>query len=406
MLVALAWRNLWRQKRRTLLSLFSIAFASSLMVFLLSFQLGVYAQMKESALKLLDGYAQLQARGYRDDPDIRKTIAHVELLRRQALGIAGVSAAAPRINAFAILANGERSYGALIVGVDPTVETKISSLGNTVQRGRYFVGTDSDAAVIGDTLARNLGLSVGQKVTLLGSAADGSVAADVLRVIGIFHSGIQALDRDLLEMPFARAQETFGLEGRAHIIAISGPTLSGVNSALPQLDAIGRRSGLVLQDWGALEPALRDSITLKYITSSLLYITLVIVVTFIILNTLLMSVLERTREFGVLLAIGMRPSAIGAMVWLELIFLSLLGSAIGIAIGAGLSLWFMHYGISLAGLADVLARYGLPTRLYPALSALSAIAGPGALVLAICIGGFVPYAHIRRLQAAAAMRTA
>lgn len=406
MLVALAWRNLWRQKRRTLLSLFSIAFASSLMVFLLSFQLGVYAQMKESALKLLDGYAQLQARGYRDDPDIRKAIAHVELLRRQALGIAGVSAAAPRINAFAILANGERSYGALIVGVDPTVETKISSLGNTVQRGRYFVGTDSDAAVIGDTLARNLGLSVGQKVTLLGSAADGSVAADVLRVIGIFHSGIQALDRDLLEMPFARAQETFGLEGRAHIIAISGPTLSGVNGALPQLDAIGRRSGLVLQDWGALEPALRNSITLEYITSSLLYITLVIVVTFIILNTLLMSVLERTREFGVLLAIGMRPSAIGAMVWLELIFLSLLGSAIGIAIGAGLSLWFMHYGISLAGLADVLARYGLPTRLYPALSALSAIAGPGALVLAICIGGFVPYAHIRRLQAAAAMRTA
>ena len=294
----------------------------------------------------------------------------------------------------------------MIVGVDPTDEAKVSSLGAMVREGRYFVGTDNDAAVIGDTLARNLGLSVGQKVTLLGSAADGSVAADVLRVIGIFHGGIPDLDRNLLEMPFARAQETFGLEGRAHTIAISGPTLSGVNGALPQLGAIGRRSGLALEDWGALEPALRDSITLKYVTSSLLYITLVIVVTFIILNTLLMSVLERTREFGVLLAIGMRPSAIGGMVWLELIGLALLGSGIGVAIGAGVSLWFMQHGVSYAGLEDVLAKYGLPTRLYPALSLLSASAGPGALTLAICIGGLVPYVHVRRLQAAAAMRAA
>ena len=404
MLVALAWRNLWRQPRRTLLSLFSIAFASSLMVFLLSFQLGVYAQMKESALKLLDGYAQLQPYGYRDDPDIRKTIAHVELLRRHVLSIPGISAASPRINAFAILANGGRSYGAMIEGVDPTDEAKVSALPATVREGRYFIGTDTDAAVIGDTLARNLGISIGQKVTLLGSAADGSVAADVLRITGIFHSGIADIDRSLMEMTIARAQETFGLEGRAHTIAISGPTLSGVNGALPQLDAVGRRSGLVVEDWGALEPALRDSITLKYITSSVFYITLVIVVSFIILNTLLMSVLERTREFGILLAIGMRPSAIGAMIWLELIALALLGCGIGIAVGAGVSFWFMQHGVSYTGLEDVLAKYGLPRRLYPALSVLSVLAGPGALMLAICAGGLVPYLHVRRLQAAAAMR--
>ncbi len=404
MLAALAWRNLWRQTRRTLLSLFSIAFASALMVFLLSFQLGVYAEMKESALRLFDGYAQIQPHGFLDDPDLRKTVADVGVLKREALAIPGVTAAAPRVNGFAILANGPRSYGAMIVGVDPVNEAKVTSLGQRVDQGRYLQATDDASAVIGDALARNLGLGVGGKVTLLGSAVDGSVAADVLTVTGIFHTGIPDMDRSVLEMPLARAQSTFGLEGRAHTIALSGAALSNVQAATPALSALSSAHGVTLQDWGALEPELRDSITLKYVTSSMLYVTLVIVVTFIILNTLLMSVLERTREFGVLLALGMRPSLIGRMVWLELILLALAGAAIGIAIGGGAGLWFQHQGISYSGLDDVLTKYGIPTRLYPSVSLFSVLLGPGAVVIAICAGGIVPYLHVRRLQAAAAMR--
>jgi ABC-type lipoprotein release transport system permease subunit len=405
-LLALAWRNLWRQPRRTLLSLFSIAFAATLLVFMLSFQLGVYAEMKETVLRMFDGYAQFQAEGYANDPDMRRTIADPQAVTDAALRVDGVEAASPRINAFAILANGSRSFGAAIVGVDPEREPKVSTLPAAVREGRYLTAADSDGIVLGEALARNLGISVGEKVTLLGSALDGSVAADVLRVVGIYHSGIPEIDRSVAEIPLARAQQTFGFGGRANTIALSGPTLADVQNAQGALNRIGRRHGIAVQDWGALEPALRDSITLKYITSSLFYVTLVTVVTFIILNTLLMSVLERTREFGMLLAIGMRPSLIGGMVWLELITLALLGGAIGIAIGAGLSLWFERTGISFAGFSQVLAQYGLPSQLYPALSPFSALVGPAAIVLAICIGGIVPYLHVRRLQAASAMRAA
>jgi ABC-type lipoprotein release transport system permease subunit len=405
-LLALAWRNLWRQPRRTFLSLFSIAFAATLLVFMLSFQLGVYGEMKEAVLRMFDGYAQFQAYGYANDPDMRRTIENPEAVSEEALGVKGVEAATPRINAFAILANGSKSFGAAVVGVDPIRERKVSTLPNSVREGRYLEAADSDGVVLGDALARNLGIGVGQKVTMLGSGLDGSVAADVLRVRGIYHSGIPEIDRSVAEIPLSRAQATFSFGDKANTIALSGARLSDVQDAKGQLDRIGRRHGIALQDWGALEPALRDSITLKYITSSLFYVTLVTVVTFIILNTLLMSVLERTREFGMLLAIGMRPSLIGGMVWLELITLALTGGVIGIAIGAGLSLWFERTGISFAGFSAVLAQYGLPSQLYPALSPFSALVGPTVIVLAICIGGIVPYLHVRRLQAASAMRAA
>jgi ABC-type antimicrobial peptide transport system permease subunit len=155
-----------------------------------------------------------------------------------------------------------------------------------------------------------------------------------------------------------------------------------------------------------MEPALRDVIALKYATSMLFYLTLVVVVAFIILNTLLMSVLERTREFGMLLAMGMRPRLIGQMVWIELLGLALFGCAIGFVVGAGVTLWFEHQGIVYPGMAKLLAQFGLPPRLYPTLTPLSALVGPSALLLSISIGGIVPYLRVARLTAASAMRAA
>ncbi len=407
MLAALAWRNLWRRPQRTLLSLLSITIVVALLVFMLSFQLGVYGTMKESTLRIMDGFAQMQPTGYAADPTLERTIADPERLIREATAIDGVSIAAPRINAFAILANGERSYGAAVIGVDPASEAKLSSIAATIRHGRYLKSTDRDSAILGEILARNLKLTVGESVTLLGSARDGSVAADVLRVIGIYRSGIPDLDRTVLEMPYSRAQDTFGMTDRANTIALGGSSLGGVNRALPALYALGKRDGISVLDWTDLEPALSDAIALKIATSMLFYVTLVVVVAFIILNTLLMSVLERTREFGNLLALGMRPTLIGQMVWIELLGLALMGCVIGIAIGAGITLWFERHGITFpADMGRIMAQYGMPRRLYPALKPLSALTGPGAILFAIVLGGIVPYLRVARLTAASAMRAA
>jgi ABC-type lipoprotein release transport system permease subunit len=405
-LAALAWRNLWRRPQRTILSLVSIALVSGLLVFVLSFQDGVYGQMKETTLRIFDGYAQFQPDGYAADPRLDSAIGEPARLAQQAVEIKGITMAAPRVNGFAILANGSRSYAAAVIGVDPASEAKISTIADRIQDGRYLQASDTDSAVLGDILAKNLGVGVGDKVTLLGQTRDGSVAADVLRVAGIYHSGIPDLDRTILEMPLARAQDTFDMQGAANTIALGGPSLGAVNAALPALADLAHRDNIAVRDWQAMEPALSDTIDLKYATSLVFYATLVLVVAFIILNTLLMSVLERTREFGMLLALGMRPGQIGGMVWLELLALALVGCAIGIGVGGVITLWLQGVGIVFPADPKLLASFGLPTRLYPALTPFSALAGPGALVLAIAIGGLVPFLRVLRLSPAIATRGA
>lgn len=403
MLTALAWRNIWRQPQRTLLSLAAIALAGAITVFVLALQQGSYATMKENVLRILDGFAQVQPPGYADDPDVRKTIADPEALAARLTAIPGVNAAAPRGASYAIFSDtGGRSFGAGILGVDPAREAKVSTLSDTVIKGRALRPGDSDAAVIGAGLARNLGLSIGGKLTMLGAAADGSVAADVLTVVGIFSAGAPELDRQLVQIPLSRFQADFAMEGRANVIAVVGAHLRTVEAAQPAMRAAVEKDKLVVRDWAALEPGLHDAILLDMSFSVLLYVSLVAIAVFIILNTLLMSVLERTREFGMLLAIGMTNKQIGRMVWIELAILAFAGAGLGAALGAGITAWIG--GISFEGAEALFAQWHMPATLYPQLDAFSIAAGPVAIALCIAIAGFVPYARMRRLQPISAMR--
>lgn len=406
MIRSLAWRNIWRQPRRTILTVLGIALPVTFLVFNLSLRTATNVAMQTNSLRTFDGFAQVQPKGYLKDPDFRKVIPQPEKLATELRGIDGISAAAPRLTTFAVLAHGPRSYGASVIGVDPARERAVSTLAVAVHAGRFLKASDSDAAVIGDGLARNLKLAVGDHVTLLGTAYDGSTAADVLRIVGIFHSGADSFDRETLEMPLARAQDTFGYGDRASTIAIAGPTLAGVESALPAAAQLAARHGVVVENWQALEPSLYDSFVFDSIVSTMVYSAIVVIVVFIILNTLLMSVLERTREFGVILALGMRPQLVGLVVWLELLLLTLVGIAFGIAIGGGLIFWLSHQGIALPGGEKMLAQLGLPQRLYPALTLPSLFAAPGAILLAVCVTGLVPYLHVQRLQAASAAKGA
>ncbi len=404
MLAALAWRNIWRQPHRTALSLASIALAGMITVFLLALQLGSYATMKENVLRLVDGFAQIQPPGYSDDPDLRQSIDDPRNAMVQLEKLPGVTATAPRAATFAIFSDGPRSYGAAVLGVDPSREIKVSMLGTTVVRGRYLARGDGGAVVVGASLARNLKLSVGGKLTMLGSARDGTVAADVLTVVGIFSTGASELDRQVVEIPLSRFQGDFAMGKSANLIAVSGQRLDDVEASLPALRAAAKRNGLVVRDWTDLEPGLNAAILLDMSFSLLLYVSLIVIVIFIILNTLLMSILERTREFGMLMAIGMRPGQIGRMVWLELLFLAGVGAVLGSAVGSAVTAWTAVHGIGFPGAEALFSQWHMPSTLYPRLSAVSALAGPLAIAFAVAVAGIVPYARVRRLAPVPAMR--
>ncbi len=405
MLAALAWRNIWRQPVRSVLSLIGLAFSSLLLVFMLSFQLGVYDTIKIGALGLFDGFGQFQPVGYDDDPDISKILPGWQALLA-ADRVEGVSATAPRASSFAILASGDTSFGAAVIGVDPAREPAVSTLYTTIAEGRYLAADDDAAIVMGAGLARNLGLVLGDSVTMLGTGNDGAVAADVLQLVGIFSTGVNAIDRQITQMPLARFQETYNMGTGVNVVALRGPDFGGVIRAAPQLRAMAADQGATYLRWDDLQPEVRQMISLDLSTAMLMYGIMIVVVVFILLNTLYMSVLERTREFGGLMAIGMRPRQIGAMIWLELIFLSLLGAGIGIALGAGVTIWIENIGIAFPGMEDVLSQWGISGRVYPDLSWLSALAGPGVIVGSIVALGLIPYRHILRLEPVSAMGAA
>ena len=403
MLAALAWRNIWRQPRRTILSLGSIGLSGAITIFVLSLQLGTYATIKENALRLIDGFAQIQAPGYADDPDLRKSVQDPQGLVAHLKAVPGITAV-PRAASFAILSSGERSYGAQVLGVDPAHDGAVSSISNTIKQGRALRAGDNDAVIIGAGLARDLKLGLGGKLTMLGSGRDGSLAADALTVVGTFASGVNELDRQLVEIPLVRFQSDFAMEGRVSMIVLSAAHLGIVDRNLPALRAIARKQGLVVRSWSQLEPALHDAILLDMSISLLLYVSLIVITVFIILNTLLMSVLERTREFGMLMAIGMRPGQIGRMVWLELLFLSAAGAACSIVLGGAITAWFAHQGIAFNEANVLFAQWGMPAVLHPLLNQVSAFAGPLAIAFAIAIAGLVPYMRVLHLAPVAAMR--
>jgi putative ABC transport system permease protein len=404
MLIALAWRNIWRQPRRTILSLVTIAFAAAAAIFISSLQRGGYSEVEQNALHLIDGYAQIQPAGYSSDPDLRKVIVNPDTVTVRTDHVPGITASAPRAGTYAIISLGDRSFGAEILGVDPAREPRISSLHSTIIKGRYLLPGDSNSVVLGAGLARNLRLGVGATVTILGAASDGSVAADVLKVVGIFSTGVPKLDHQFIEVPLRQFQSVFATGNHANVIAVSGRSLESVQMAVPNLHAIASQSGLVVRDWTDLEPALHDAILIDEDVSHVCYISLLIIIVFIILNTLLMSVLERTREFGMLMAIGMRPDQIGRMIWIELLFLTAIGISIGMAAGVSFTLWDAQHGIHIAGAEALFAQWHMPAAAYPKLTLRNTFLGPLEIALGIIIAGLVPYRRVLRLQPIAATR--
>lgn len=402
----LAWRNLWRHSRRTWLTASAIAFVTLLMVFLITLQLGSYDLMVDSSLRIFTAQMQVQHKGYLEKPQIRTTIPDAldlaqRLRRDPALDGVGV---AVRAQGFALASSGTRSYGVQVVGAEPEHEPRVSTIPRLVKSGRYLSGPSAQEAVLGSALARNLNLKVGDELTLLGSAMDGSVAATIVPVVGLFESGMRDLDRVLVELPLRTFQDVFGMGQGAHAIALLAPDLK----QLPRMHRDVARllppaAELEVLDWERLIPGLKQLIQADWTTGWFTYTALIVVVTFSILNTFIMSVLERTREFGVMLALGATPVRIGLLVFIETALLALIGLAIGVGLGLLVAGYCSVYGFTYPGLKELMGQYGLPGLIYPKLTATTVLLGPAVILAFILVAALYPALRIRRLEAVEAI---
>jgi putative ABC transport system permease protein len=403
-MLRLAWRNLWRNPRRTWLTVSAITFITVLLIFIITLQMGAFDMMLDTGLRVFTGQMQIQRAGYLDKPQMRATVVHAQDLAgslRRATGLPGI---AVRANGFALAASGTRSYGVPVIGVEPAHESAVSTIPRLIRQGRYLANEAAQELVVGAVLARNLKIKVGDELTLLGAGKDGSVAATVLPVVGLFESGSPELDRHLVEMPLRTFQEVFSMGEDAHALVISGPSLEQmVETQVLVRQHMPKDPGLVLLDWEKLLPGIKQVMQADTIEHWFLYITLILVVTFSILNTFLMSVIERTREFGIMLALGATPLRIGGLVLLESTLLTLLGLAIGIVLGGGIALYFNYHGFTFKGMQELYSQFGFEGVITPKITFINVMTGPAVIFAFTIAAALYPALRIRRLQIVEAM---
>ena len=401
----MAWRNLWRYKRRTWLTATAMIFSNVLLVFMISLQFGSYDMMINNTLQAFSGNLQIQAEGYHDTPKMRTSVPAVtEKARavRQALPGAQVAA---RAAGFALASSEQRSFGIQVVGVQADHEPRVSTLPGLVRAGRFLDEANAAEIVIGSTMARNLRVSVGDEITLLGSGRDGSFAAGVVTVAGIFDSGMPDLDRGLAEVPLAYFQETFSMGDHGHSVVVALDELDQTAAAVDTVkNLLAPDPDLVVLDWNALNPGLRQAIQADLSSGWFMYAVLIILVAFSVLNTQLMSVLERTREFGVITALGVKPRRLAALVMLETFLMALLGLLIGLFLGWLVTLYFNTAGFSYPGMEEVAARFNLPGKMYPSVSFLTMLLGPAVVFLFCLLAAIYPALRLFRLHPVEAMR--
>ena len=382
-------------------------FSNLLLVFMISLQFGSYRMMIDNTLKSYTGHMQIQRQGYNDDPKIRNSFKAIiplaENLRKQ-LGTTRIGA---RGLAFAMTSSEQRSYGLQILGVEPDFEPNVSTLPGLINKGRYFSNSYAEEIVIGSVLARILRVDIGDELTLLGSGRDGSFAAGVVIVTGIFDSGNTDIDRSMAQLPLGYFQSLFGMQDQGHSIVINADDLSRAAPLQEKARAILRENDeLVVLGWKDLLPGLQQAIQADLASAWFMYTVLIVLVAFSVLNTQLMSVLERTREFGVMLALGFKPARLSRLVITETLIMSALGLTMGVLLGVMLTYYLSIVGFSYPGMEDMASRFNLPDRMYPGLSFLSIFLGPGIVFIYSILASAYPALRLFKLQPVSAMRAA
>lgn len=401
----MAWRNLWRHKRRTWLTATAMIFSNVLLVFMISLQFGSYDMMINNTLQAFSGHIQVQREGYNDNPKMRSSVPQVLSLAGELRSAMPQARIAGRAAGFALASSEQRTFGIQVIGVQAEYEPGVSTIPGLVTQGRFLDQPDAPEIVIGAVTARNLKVSIGDEITLLGSGRDGSFAAGVVEIVGIFETGSQEMDRGFAEVPLAYFQETFFMGDHGHSVVIAVDSLDDVAPGVATArQIIEGRDDLLVLDWNELHPGLKQAIQADLSSAWFMYGVLIILVAFSVLNTQLMSVLERTREFGVITALGIKPRNLASLVMLETALMAMIGMLAGVFLGWLVAAYFNSVGFSYPGMEEVAARFNLPGKMYPSVTFFTMMLGPLVVFLFCMLAAIYPSLRLFHLQPVEAMR--
>lgn len=404
MYIKIAWRNIWRNKTRSMITMAAIFFAVILSTLMMSIKEGTYAGMIDSMVGAYTGYGQIHQNGYWDEQTIDNSLEFNDALKEMIVNEHGITGYAPRIEGFALSASEQTTKGAMIVGVDPEIEIIHTQLNQRVVKGNYLVQNDN-GALVGSGLANYLKLDVGDIIVAIGQGYHGSTAAGKYPIKGIVKFGSPELSKQLIILPIQKAQLFYGVENRYSSLILLFENNSDAINIVDDLKGKINNEYEVL-NWNELVPDIVNLIKTDRVEGYVFMFILYMVISFGIFGTVLMMLSERKHEFGVLIAIGMKRIKLSIVVWLEVMIISILGSFLGMLGAFPVCMYFYIYPISFGnGIGKMLEDYGMDAILQTAIQP-SIFYYQAAIVAGIAsVIALYPLLTISNMNAIKAMRS-
>lgn len=347
----MAYRNIYRQKRRTLLTAMAMIGGFVLASISIAWSDGAYNTVIDLFTRNQLGHIQIHGKGYLDKPTIYNTIDDYTTVGQEVETVPGVEDWAPRIYAAGLGSVGDKSMGIRIVGLDPMLESATTHFDRKITKGRMFDDSSGNEAIIGVGLAEALGAEVGDSLVVVSQGADGSIANDLYAIVGLAKTEDQLNDHSAVYLTLPEAQDLLVLEGRVHEIAIVIDKLDKVAATAKQITERINRPGLTVEPW---QQFARQFYRAMLADKQGMWVSLAVIILIVavgVFNTILMTVLERTREYGVLRAIGARPAVVSRLVMYESAVMAALSVVLGAVIALGCNYYLSIHGISFGELS-------------------------------------------------------
>ena len=397
----MAWRNAWRSRRRTAIVVSAVAVGIAGTLLSMAVNYGMVFQMVDTAIATELGHVQVHARGFDADPELRIRLRDGGRESLEALGgLEGVRSFSRRVRGEGLVSSPRASAGVRVVGIEPEPETRVSVIGDSITRGRYLDGVRR-RVLMGEELASRLEVDVGDKVVVSVQDLAGDLTGEALRVEGLFRTASRALDRGSIFLRLDEAQRLLGLgEAVTEIVVVANSRreIHGVRSALAD-----RVDDVEVRTWEDLQPALVYIVEVFDDLALVMYAAIFIAMAFGIANVLLMTVFERTREIGILMAIGFGRRRLVAAIVTEALVVTLLGVAAGFAMALA-GVWALGDGIDLSRFSEGLTAYGIGTRIVPVLRQADFSAPIGVAIVTAVLASAWPAWRAVRLRPAEAVR--
>lgn len=342
---AIAWRNLWRHRRRSLITAAAMAVAAAMSMMSIALTDGTYAEIFRVLVEQRIGHVVVQHPDWPAGRRLHDTVTEDDLAAVDALP--GVSVAVPRLYGHGLAGGAEKSTGARLVGVLPDREARFAELDARLTGGEYLGHEPGQRALVGVKLAEELEIGVGDELVLLAQAADGSLGNGLFTVSGLVRTGDTALDRGGVWVHLRDLQELLVLDEQVHEIAVLAGDVEAIEATAEAVDAALDEP--LVQTWWEASPSAKQMLDSSDASKVVLLGVVFLVAAFGVVNTMTMSVFERTRELGVLRAIGMRPGRLVLLVVLESLQLSMLAAGCALVLGGLGDAWLVVYGLDFSG---------------------------------------------------------